>query len=114
MPKPQIKFVLIPLEEIPGRLPVTPVYSDRVGSQWDEALNALRRNGGTHGIKVPAANRIERNKFKQTLQTFVKTHGLFVKVLDDKGSTSFFAWLGDEEGRFMGPRVPRPPAAEKS
>jgi len=103
MQKPQVEFSLIPIEEIPGRPPVTPIASDRKGSQWDDALNALKRYGGTRGIKVPAADREERQKLKSTLQTIGKTHAMPVEVLDDKKSAGFFAWLSDREGRFSGP-----------
>jgi hypothetical protein len=103
MRKIQIEFSLIDLEEIPGRLPVTPIASDRKGSQWDEALNALRRHGTSKGIKVPATDKKERQRLKSTLQTIAKTHAMLVEVLDDKTSADFFAWLSDREGRFAGP-----------
>jgi hypothetical protein len=103
MQKP-IQFSVIPLGEIPGRAPVTPVASDHIGSQWDEALSALKRRGDTHGLKVSAADKEERQRLKSTLQTFAKTQASPVAVLDDKASSGFFAWLSDREGRFAGPK----------
>ena len=103
MRKSPIKFNLIPLGEIPGRAPVTPVPSDHKGSQWDEALRALTQHGDAKGLKVSAADKKERQKLKSTLQTIAKTRAMLVEVLDDKASTDLFAWLSDREGRFAGP-----------
>jgi hypothetical protein len=103
MRKQQVQFTPISLEEIPGRLPVTPIASDRTGSQWDDALRALRASGTTHGIKVAAANKQQRQRLKSTLQTIAKSHAMPVEVLDDRESYAFFAWLSDREGRFAGP-----------
>ncbi len=103
MDKAQVEFSLINLEDIPGRPPVTPIASDRKGSQWDDALNALRRHGGTKGIRVPATDEKTRGRLKATLQTISKTHAIRIKVLDDKRSTAFFASVSEDGGRFSGP-----------
>ena len=105
MPREQVPFDLIDLNDIPSREPITPIHSDTIGvSKWNDALAALRLHGKTHGIRVKVGGASERNDLKSTLQTFLKTKAIIVEVLNDPDSNDFFAWVSDKDGRNAGPR----------
>jgi hypothetical protein len=98
-----IAFKVIPLADIPGRPTIVRLATDHHGSQWDEALRELKKSGHANGLRISAVDKKERGKLKSTLQTIAKNRGLSVEVLDDRMSSDFFAWIGEREGRFVGP-----------
>jgi hypothetical protein len=105
MKKPQVSFRIVSFRDIPGRQPATPVASKRVGSMWDDALDALTRCGTIAGIRIRAKSKKEGLKMKSSIQTVARTRAMRVMVLNDQDSSDFFVWLSDAPGRFAGPKT---------
>jgi hypothetical protein len=102
--KPQVKFQLIGLQHIPGRMRAAPSIPARPGkSTWDDALAALKKRGAIEGIRVRATTADARQKMKCSLLTIAKRRAMTVTVRNDDHSNDFFAWLNDRPGRLAAP-----------
>jgi hypothetical protein len=97
-----IRFVEIPLEQVPSWSPIARPSINRKESQWDEVLTTLERKPGI-AVKIVEDNVRKRNSYKSTLQTQAKNWGLDVRVRTD--GNAFYAWISEEFGRFPPPDV---------
>jgi hypothetical protein len=98
--KPQVKFQLVSLQHIPGRMRAAPFIPERPGkSTWDDALAALKKRGAIEGIRVRAPSADARQKMKCSLLTIAKSRAMTVEVRNDDRSNDFFAWLSNRPGR---------------
>jgi hypothetical protein len=98
MAKPQIPFKEIPYKEVPFREPRTTVSGTEGKSQWDDALEVIKKGAGnlewkkkpTRAIRMDGRDAEERKALKAKLQTMGRKRGCVVEVLDD--GQSVYAW----------------------